>query len=71
MMMLMPRSVQITTPRASYEELVKQLRIPKARQRQLRAIVAETRRRLASEISNSPDGSVRSVEGAESAAVAR
>lgn len=49
MMLAMPRSVYITTPRPSYETLVKQLRIPKARRKQLDAIFEEARKRLTAE----------------------
>jgi hypothetical protein len=43
----MPRSVQLPEPRPSYEEMVKQLRIPKARQKELRAIMDRGRARMA------------------------
>jgi hypothetical protein len=38
----MSRSVIVTTPRPSIDSLVKRLRIPKARQRELLAIMRET-----------------------------
>lgn len=49
MMIRMPRSVHISTRRSSYEALVKQLRIPKARRKQLDAIFEEARQRLDTE----------------------
>jgi hypothetical protein len=49
MMLFMPRSVQITTPPASYEELVKPLRIPKARQRVLSARIQEAWKKMVAE----------------------
>jgi len=39
----------ITTPPASFEERVKHLHIPKARQKELLKIIEETRQRLAAE----------------------
>lgn len=39
--------VHIKTPPPTHEEMIRHLRIPKARQKQLLAIVAETRQRLA------------------------
>jgi len=49
----MPRSVHITVPPLSYEAMVKLLRIPKTRQKQLRAMMDEARARLAAEKLNS------------------
>ena len=47
---VMPRPVAyLTTPRPSIESLVKRLRIPKARQKQLRALMDEARAQLAAE----------------------
>ena len=37
----MPRSVQLPTPRPSYESLLKRLRIPKSRQKELLAIMED------------------------------
>lgn len=71
MILCMPRSVHITAPRSSYEEQVKQLRIPKVRQEQLREIVAETRRRLAAGSAGAFSDSMETGERAESAAAAR
>jgi hypothetical protein len=46
---VMPQSVQLPTPRPSIESLIKQLRIPKARQKQLRAMMDEARAEMAPE----------------------
>ena len=45
----MPRSVQLPTPRPSIESLIKQLRIPKARQKKLRAMMDKARAELVTE----------------------
>jgi hypothetical protein len=71
MMMRMPRSVHITTPRASYEELVKQLRIPKARQRVLRERIEEAWKRMLAVDAPQQDDSTQPKEMSESAAVSR
>jgi hypothetical protein len=59
----MPRSVQLPTPRPSIESLLKQLRIPKARQKQLRAMMDEAR---AERTAENPAASTRSNEQSES-----
>ena len=51
----MPRSVQLPTPRPSIESLIKQLRIPKARQKKLRAMMDEARAELVTESENAPE----------------
>jgi hypothetical protein len=45
----MPSSVHITTPIEPLETRIKELRIPKARQKQLRAMMDEARARMARE----------------------
>jgi hypothetical protein len=52
---VMPRSVQLPTPRPSIESLIKQLRIPKARQKKLRAMMDEARAELVTESENAPE----------------
>jgi hypothetical protein len=49
MSLAMPKSVHITTPPLNFEEEVRRLRIPKARQKQLREMMDEARARLAAE----------------------
>jgi hypothetical protein len=42
----MPKSVHITAPRTTHEERIKQLRIPKMRERELQALVDEFKAKL-------------------------
>jgi ribosomal 50S subunit-associated protein YjgA (DUF615 family) len=50
MIIVMPQPLAyITGPRSSFEEQVKHLRIPKARQKELLKMMEETRQRLAAE----------------------
>ena len=42
----MGKSVQITTPRPTFEELTRRLRIPKARQKELDAMAEEAARQI-------------------------
>lgn len=53
----MPKPVHISTPPPSHEEMVRRLRVPKARQRKLRAIMDETWARLESleKVSENPE----------------
>jgi hypothetical protein len=44
----MPRSIHITSPIDPIELRIKRLQIPKARQKKLRAMMAESRSRMAS-----------------------
>jgi len=67
----MPRSVHITTPRSSEEELIRLLRIPKARRKQLDAMFEETRKRFAAELAALRNDSLDREEKQESASTAR
>lgn len=42
----MPKSVHITAPRPTHEQMVRYLRIPKARMKELQALVDEFKARL-------------------------
>ena len=64
-------SVHITTPPPSFESMVKLLRIPKARQKELRAMMDEARARLAAEQETHSIGSVLPGDKTESACPAR
>jgi len=64
----MPTPVYITTPRSSYEDLVKKLRIPKVRRKQLDAIFEAARKRLAAETELLPSDPREAVEKPQSAA---
>jgi hypothetical protein len=64
-------SVHITTPPPSYDSMVKRLRIPKARQKQLLAMIAETRSRLAAERETLSSDLSQLEEKRESASAAR
>jgi hypothetical protein len=54
----MPKSVHITAPRTTHEERVKQLRISKAREKELQALVDEFKTML----SNREEALVNSIE---------
>jgi hypothetical protein len=67
----MPRPIHITTPIEPLESRIRRLRIPKARQKELRAMIAETRERLAAERESILCDSVQPGEKLESASTAR
>jgi hypothetical protein len=67
----MRRSVQLATPRPSIESLIKRLHIPKARQKELRAMMDEARARLASEKLSSGSDAVKQEEKLCNASAAR
>ena len=66
----MPRAVQLPTPRPSIESLVKRLRIPKARQKELQAIMDEARARLAAEKQAAASDTVKQEEKLQNASAA-
>jgi hypothetical protein len=66
----MPRSVHITSPAEPLEVRIKRLRIPKARQKELRAMVDEIRQRLANEEEASSGDSTKSGKKLQSASAA-
>ncbi len=67
----MPRPIHITTPIEPLETRIKRLRIPKARQKELRAMMDEAWARQAAERGRSPNDSVQPGEKPESASDAR
>ena len=46
----MPKSVHITAPPLSHEEMAKRLRIPQARQKELQVILDDARARFSSQL---------------------
>jgi len=54
----MPKPIHITAPRTTHEQRVKQLRVPKAREKELQALVDKFK----AEFSNREDALVSSIE---------
>ena len=67
----MPRSVHITTPRSSEEELIKQLRIPKARRKELDSMIEAAWKRMVAEDKTLRSDLQETGEKQESASAAR
>jgi hypothetical protein len=67
----MPRPVHITTPIDPLEVRIRRLRIPKARQKELLAIMDEAWERLATERRTGSNNSVQRGEKSECASAAR
>ena len=67
----MPRPIHITTPIEPLESRIRRLRISKARQKELLAIMDEAWARLAAERGTRPNDSAQRGEKPESASAAR
>jgi hypothetical protein len=67
----MPRPIHITTPIEPLESRIKRLRIPKARQKELLAIMDEAWAHLAVERGMPPNGSAQRGEKRERVSAAR
>ena len=67
----MPRSVHITTPRSSEEELIRQLRIPKARRKELDSMIEAAWKRMVAEDKTLRNDLLETGEKQESASAAR
>ena len=66
----MPKSVQITTPWPSFEEMVGHLHVPEARQKELSALAEEIWKRLSAEEQATADDTARREEKPRNASAA-